>query len=40
MRDQVNGPWSRRLGWLFYGLVVLAAVAAVPLYLLTLGGKL
>lgn len=40
MRDETNGRLANTLGWIFYGVVVIAAVAAVPLYLLTSGGKL
>jgi manganese transport protein len=40
MRDKKNGWLANILGWGYYGVIVLAAVAAVPLYLLTSGGKL
>lgn len=40
MRDKVNGVIAKTLGWSFYAVVVLAALAALPLFLLTDGGKL
>jgi Mn2+/Fe2+ NRAMP family transporter len=40
MRDRKNGWLANILGWGYYGVIVLAAVAAVPLYVLTSGGKL
>ena len=40
MRDKANGVLSNTLGWFYYGVIVLAALAAIPLYLLTSGGKL
>jgi Mn2+/Fe2+ NRAMP family transporter len=40
MRDQANGWLANTLGWGFYGLIVVAAVAALPLFFLTAGGKL
>jgi Mn2+/Fe2+ NRAMP family transporter len=40
MRDKVNGWLARILGWGYYGLIVVAALAALPLYFLTAGGKL
>jgi len=40
MRDKANGVLSNTLGWLYYVLIVVAALAAIPLYLLTDGGKL
>jgi Mn2+/Fe2+ NRAMP family transporter len=39
MRHHVNGPIARTLGWGYYALIVVAAVAALPLYLLTSGGR-
>ena len=39
MRKHVNGPVARILGWGYYALIVIAAVAALPLWLLTGGGK-
>jgi Mn2+/Fe2+ NRAMP family transporter len=40
MRDHANGVIANTLGWAYYLLIVLAAVAAIPLYLVTSGGKL
>jgi Mn2+/Fe2+ NRAMP family transporter len=40
MRDHANGTLANTLGWAFYALIVLAAVAAIPLYLVTSGGQL
>jgi hypothetical protein len=31
---------ANTLGWAFYVLIVIAAIAALPLYFLTSGGKL
>jgi len=39
MREHVNGHIANMLGWIFYLIIVLAAVAAIPLYLLTSGGQ-
>ncbi len=40
MADKANGVLSNTLGWIYYALIVVAALAAIPLYLLTSGGKL
>jgi manganese transport protein len=40
MRAHANGPFARILGWGFFALIVVAAVAALPLFLLTSGGQL
>ena len=40
MRDKANGVLSNTLGWIYYALIVCAALAAIPLYLITDGGKL
>jgi Mn2+/Fe2+ NRAMP family transporter len=40
MQAHVNGRLAKTLGWGFYGLITLAAIAALPLYLLTSGGAL
>jgi Mn2+/Fe2+ NRAMP family transporter len=40
MGSHANGLLAKSLGWIYYVLIVVAAVAAVPLYLLTSGGKL
>jgi Mn2+/Fe2+ NRAMP family transporter len=39
MREYVNGPVSKVLGWFYFGVITLAAVAALPLYFLTSGGN-
>ena len=39
MRSHANGLLSKVLGWGYYALIVLAALAALPLWLLTAGGK-
>ena len=38
MRRHANGPVAKILGWGYYALIVVAAVAALPLYFLTGGG--
>jgi Mn2+/Fe2+ NRAMP family transporter len=40
MHEHVNGRASNVLGWLFYIILVVAAVAALPLYLMTSGGQI
>lgn len=40
MRDKKNGWLANILGWGFYALIVVVAVAAVPLYFATSGGQL
>jgi hypothetical protein len=39
MHEHVNGRAANLLGWSFYGLLVVVAAAAIPLYLLTSGGQ-
>jgi len=39
MREHRNGPVAKALGWGFYALIVAAAIAALPLFLITSGGK-
>ena len=39
MREHVNGRLSNTLGWAFYGMLVLTAAAAAPLYFMTSGGQ-
>ena len=39
MREYVNGPVSKMLGWFYFGVITLAAIAALPLYFLTSGGN-
>lgn len=38
MGDHANGPLSTALGWVYFALIVVLAVAAVPLLLITNGG--
>jgi Mn2+/Fe2+ NRAMP family transporter len=40
MREHANGWLANTLGWGYYALIVLAALAAIPLYLATSGGQL
>jgi manganese transport protein len=40
MRIHANGPLARILGWGFYAIIVIAALAALPLFLITSGGTL
>jgi manganese transport protein len=39
MGEHVNGPTTRTLGWAYFALITLAALAALPLYFLTSGGN-
>jgi len=39
MREHVNGPVAKVLGWFYFAVICAAAIAAVPLYLLTSGGN-
>ena len=39
MGEYANGPVARVLGWIYMGLVTVAAVAAIPLLILTHGGE-
>jgi Mn2+/Fe2+ NRAMP family transporter len=39
MGQYVNGPLANGLGWLFFAVITAAAIAAIPLYLLTSGGQ-
>ena len=39
MKDHVNGPIGDALGWAYFVLITLAAAAAIPLLILTHGGK-
>ncbi|MDB5710232.1 MAG: hypothetical protein JWL96_2302 [Sphingomonas bacterium] len=39
MREHTNGAIAKTLGWGYYALIVVAAVAALPLFLLTSGGQ-
>ena len=38
MKDQVNGPLARVLGWAYFGLICALAVAAPVLFIVTNGG--
>jgi hypothetical protein len=35
----VNGPLAKTLGWLYFAIITTAAVAALPLFILTSGGN-
>jgi manganese transport protein len=39
MNEHVNGRISNILGWVFYAILILVAVSAIPLYVITSGGK-
>ena len=39
MGEHANGPIARVLGWLYMGVVTVAALAAIPLLILTHGGQ-
>jgi Mn2+/Fe2+ NRAMP family transporter len=39
MGAYVNGPLSSSLGWFYFVLISVAAVAAIPLLVLTHGGE-
>jgi Mn2+/Fe2+ NRAMP family transporter len=38
MREHVNGPIGKALGWFYFAVITAAAVAALPLFVLTSGG--
>lgn len=40
MREHANGRFARIIGWGYYAVVVVAALAALPLFLWTSGGQL
>lgn len=40
MHSHANGPVAKILGWSFYAIIVLAALAALPLFVMTSGGQL
>jgi Mn2+/Fe2+ NRAMP family transporter len=40
MGEHSNGAFANVLGWLFFGVILLAALAALPLFFLTSGGQL
>lgn len=39
MREHANGPLANILGWLYFLIIVIAAIAALPLFFLTSGGQ-
>jgi len=39
MREYANKWLAKSLGWLFFVIVTIAAIAAIPLYILTAGGQ-
>ena len=39
MREHANGPLAKSLGWLYFAIITTAAVAALPLFILTSGGN-
>jgi len=39
MREYVNGPVAKGLGWLYFAIITAAALAALPLFFLTSGGN-
>jgi Mn2+/Fe2+ NRAMP family transporter len=39
MGEHVTGKWQQVLGWGFFGVIVIAALAAFPLMILTHSGQ-
>ena len=39
MRQYTNGPVAKTLGWIYFAIITAAAIAAVPLFMLTSGGN-
>jgi uncharacterized membrane protein YccF (DUF307 family) len=39
MREYANGAITKTLGWFYFAVVAIAAIAALPLYFLTSGGN-
>jgi Mn2+/Fe2+ NRAMP family transporter len=39
MREHVNGRLAKTLGWFYFLVITAAAVAALPLFILTSGGN-
>jgi Mn2+/Fe2+ NRAMP family transporter len=39
MREHVNGWLAKGLGWLYFAIITAAAIAALPLFILTSGGN-
>ena len=39
MREHANGRLANTLGWLYFLVILVAAIAALPLFFLTSGGQ-
>ena len=39
MGEHVNGPVAKALGWIYFAIITAAAIAALPLFILTSGGN-
>jgi len=39
MREHRNGVIANSLGWIYFAVIVVAAIAALPLFILTSGGQ-
>ena len=39
MREHSNGVLAKTLGWFYFAVITVAALAALPLYFLTSGGQ-
>jgi manganese transport protein len=39
MREHVNGPLAKGFGWVYFAIITTAAIAALPLFILTSGGS-
>ena len=39
MGQHANGPVAKSLGWLYFAIITAAALAALPLFLITSGGQ-
>jgi Mn2+/Fe2+ NRAMP family transporter len=39
MREHANGPVAKTLGWVYFAIITSAALAALPLFILTSGGN-
>ena len=39
MGEYANGPLAKTLGWIYFAIITAAALAAIPLYILTSGGN-
>jgi Mn2+/Fe2+ NRAMP family transporter len=40
MGQHANGIFANVMGWLFFAIITVAAIAALPLFFITVGGKL